>query len=835
MVRRGLGLPLVGLLTCAIDLVVSTLPMRPLPPPQGQACPDMCRETGTNAANWTVVAGFDQLSACPRPILLDFSLDIPATERQFIRTCDAWGPYYYYTPAPSFRIASEEGTDQVVPHLAWSAAGSNPERAGHRAVTAVKEIQSHLQRATTAWNKTILFGAFGGATVGVYIGENMLNPSVADSLFEPFMKKIRTVGIGPSKAALLQVCGQTRTGDRTFGVIAAASSHLSTVQAAVNLWANATCVDTSGYAESSELESIAIRARLLAVPPPSNATTNLTTSHAARMSSLNARDECRTIQVVSGDSCWALSGRCGISPDDFTKYNPDSKLCSSLKPGQHVCCSSGTMPDFTPKPNPDGSCAVYETKSGDSCYAIAAANGLEPKDLEDLNKQTWGWAGCDSLWVGVRMCLSKGDPPMPAPISNAICGPQKPDTRTPPRGSNISELNPCPLNACCNIASRLTRRELQWGQCGTTEEFCVDTRGDGAPGTAKKGTYGCISNCGMDIVKGAPPAQFIKLGYFEAFNLRRECLNMDIRQIDPSYTHLHFAFGVLTDDFQVRLEDEYAKYEFEQFKKLRGPKRVLSFGGWTFSAERPYYTIFRNGMKPENRDKLASNIANFVNDNRLDGVDIDWEYPGAPDIPGIPPPDNPDEGTSYAMFLRILRSKLNSDKSLSIAAPASYWYLKQFPIRIIAQVVDYIVFMTYDLHGQWDSTNTWANPSCPSGNCLRSHVNLTETLSALVPRSASTYSKSLITKAGVPSSKVIVGVTSYGRSFQMVDPSCTGPNCFFTGGPEVGDSGAMKGRCTATAGYISNAEIKEIAAGPGAKTWFDKDSDSNIMTYNGDN
>lgn len=54
----------------------------------------------------------------------------------------------------------------------------------------------------------------------------------------------------------------------------------------------------------------------------------------------------------------------------------------------------------------------------------------------------------------------------------------------------------------------------------------------------------------------------------------------------------------------------------------------------------------------------------------------------------------------------------------------------------------------------------------------------------------------MITKAGMPSRKVIVGVTSYGRSFRMAQAGCTGPMCTFTGTNKI--SNASPGRCTGT-------------------------------------
>jgi GH18 family chitinase len=103
-------------------------------------------------------------------------------------------------------------------------------------------------------------------------------------------------------------------------------------------------------------------------------------------------------------------------------------------------------------------------------------------------------------------------------------------------------------------------------------------------------------------------------------------------------------------------------------------------------------------MSPANRNTFASNVAAFVDKHGLDGVDIDWEYPGATDIPGTPP-GQPDDGQNYLRFLATMKSKLSSGKTLSIAAPASFWYLKAFPIDSMAKYLDYIVYMTYDLHG----------------------------------------------------------------------------------------------------------------------------------------
>jgi GH18 family chitinase len=77
-------------------------------------------------------------------------------------------------------------------------------------------------------------------------------------------------------------------------------------------------------------------------------------------------------------------------------------------------------------------------------------------------------------------------------------------------------------------------------------------------------------------------------------------------------------------------------------------------------------------------------------------------------MPGIPAADLSD-GPNFLEFLRVLKSLLPG-KSVSVAAPSAYYDLKGFPIGDIGNVVDYIVYMTYDIHGQVSIVSRSRNP-----------------------------------------------------------------------------------------------------------------------------
>ncbi|QYS97943.1 Chitinase [Trichoderma simmonsii] len=628
---------------------------------------------------------------------------------------------------------------------------------------------------------------------------------------------------------LAQICGQGNDMDHTAGVAIALETDIDYVQSALLSWNRGECASKAKAADDrSTFQELIIRQ----VPLPATVSsvakdfTDMKFS-SKRLEGFRTTAElldtqadakyCTKHQIAPGESCASIAKACKISVADFLKYNnvkgDGDDWCRKLQAGKNTCCSSGSS---KPLPEDNGDCFTHTIKAGDDCSVIGLPWNLTPSDIEGFNnKITWGWRGCPNLTIGLKICLSKGSPPMPAPVSNAVCGPQKPGTVSPGAvtdASVLAKLNPCPLNSCCNI----------WGQCGIDSLFCNKADGPtGNPGTAPPDSNGCISNCGTDIVNNdkPPSSGFQRIGYYEAFNWERSCLNMRSEMSNTQkYTHMHWAFGDVKSDMSVSVNDTYGQWD--GFMRLKDVKKIVSFGGWGFSTGVASYEVLRKAMSPESRDRFVSNIVSFVKEASVDGIDLDWEYPGAPDIPGIPA-GLPSDTRNYLDTLRALRKALPAKYSVSIAVPASYWYLRPFPIQEMSQVVDYIVYMAYDLHGQWDVGNGWAMSGCPGGNCLRSHVNQTEVMLAL----------SMITKAGVNANKVFVGESSYGRSFRMANTACTEPDCTFTGAN--GQSDAAKGRCTNASGYLSNAEINEIISKPSKskKTWFDKDTASDYLVY----
>ncbi|KAH8682019.1 hypothetical protein BX600DRAFT_407914 [Xylariales sp. PMI_506] len=785
---------------------------RRLPPAARASCPVSCSSAGVNSSAWFNYHSVNRLDKCNNTLLLDFALandlDNPSTHIN-IAACTADLDVSTSTSAANTTTCQGPAVDTTQTsgtlELATSGSSSSEQVAG--VIAALDQLQAYATLSGPSCDPIIKYAYTGDVAVGMFVGSALASQGVIASVLEQLKDQIQTDG-SIAETLLVQQCEgvAARYG---LGIYIDASADLSSVQSGMQSWTNASCIalDTATSWQNITYSVPSASATSNSTTTISNSTTALRT----RYQHLRPRDDtCSTVQVVSGDSCGTLATECGITAAEFTEYNPSSTLCSSLTPGQYVCCSSGDLPDLAPSAYSNGTCYTYLVQSGDSCSNLAAAYDITTDEIEEWNADTWGWYGCADLLAGYTICLSDGDPPFPAPVANAVCGPQVPGTATPPEGTDFSTMNQCPLNACCDI----------WGQCGTDIDFCtISNSSTGAPGTAAPGSNGCISNCGITIIVSAPPDDPYTIGYFEAYDVERPCLSMSVLDVDTTvYTHIHFAFATLNADFSLNITSNLAD-QLVGLENMENVKKIISIGGWDFSTDPSTYSIFRDAVSSDsNRETLALNVVDFLKEYGFDGVDWDWEYPDEPDIPGIPA-GTEDDAIGYFLLLDELRAWLGSDYTISFTAPASYWYLQTYYLEAMAAVTDYIVLMTYDLHGQWDYGNDYADSGCPAGNCLRSHVNLTETLTSLA----------MVTKALVPSNQVVVGVSSYGRSFEMTTAGCYGNMCTYTGP----DSGALPGICTETAGYISDYEIGLIVSeNPSAETYWDSNSFSNIVVYN---
>ena len=444
---------------------------------QFNACPSKC--DSANPGDWPVYHDLRILKSCDEPMLLNFAVNTPIgdpTRRPTVHACTTSSSTEVGNS--KVQLISEPNTPQYEAkpsqaEVAWR--GGEASQYSSDLETAAQIMQA-LFDSPLSLNTTIAFGYSNGVAVGAYVG-SMLDHKKESGLVEVFLDKWRRGDLNAT-GTLMQICGDDRSAAYTIGVVSEASSNpdeaLVAVQDAVAKWNSGSCVtgyhnthtspvsvsevtvssksakrdehnrfarDTCRSIQVKSGDSCATLANRCGITPaqftkfnpnPSlcssitpgqhvccsagtpadyskrdadlpevTVSSESARSHGKRhVHNHFARATCRAIQVKSGDSCGALASRCGITPAQFTKFNPSSSLCSSLMPGQHVCCSAGTLPDYSPKPNADGTCATHTIQNGDSCGDIAASNSITVDDINNFNKKTWAWMGCNDLQVG---------------------------------------------------------------------------------------------------------------------------------------------------------------------------------------------------------------------------------------------------------------------------------------------------------------------------------------------------------------------------------------------------------------------------------------------------
>lgn len=148
--------------------------------------------------------------------------------------------------------------------------------------------------------------------------------------------------------------------------------------------------------------------------------------------------------------------------------------------------------------------------------------------------------------------------------------------------------------------------------------------------------------------------------------------------------------------------------------KNRNPnlKVIWSLGGWSYS--RPFYAMANSA---QGRKVFIDSIINWLSEPVMffvDGIDIDWEFPGGEGADsGVGNPMT--DGKAYIMLLKELRVALNKLESvnnknyeLSVAigvAPSKQANFKASG-ALIANMLPYLDrlgLMTYDFHGSWDN------------------------------------------------------------------------------------------------------------------------------------
>ncbi|KAH8775614.1 family 18 glycosyl hydrolase [Diaporthe sp. PMI_573] len=235
-------------------------------------------------------------------------------------------------------------------------------------------------------------------------------------------------------------------------------------------------------------------------------------------------------------------------------------------------------------------------------------------------------------------------------------------------------------------------------------------------------------------------------------------------------TRVYYAFASFGSDGTVTSSDSYAdlqkhyttdswnepgnnaygcvKQLYLLKKQNRQLKAILSIGGWNDSPRFPAMAASAPA-----RETFARTAVQLVTDWGFDGIDLDWEYP-----------ENAAQAADFVRLLAELRRQLTAWTFtnargyrflLTVASSAGPSHYNVLNLREADRYVDSWNLMAYDYAGSWDTTsghqaNLFATPGNPDATKYSSDKAVSDYIAN-----------------GVPASKILLGLPTYGRAFDL--------------------------------------------------------------------
>lgn len=252
----------------------------------------------------------------------------------------------------------------------------------------------------------------------------------------------------------------------------------------------------------------------------------------------------------------------------------------------------------------------------------------------------------------------------------------------------------------------------------------------------------------------APTPRYEIVGYYPGWK--------DAIDVDPALlTVINYAFLDIGKDGRLVLVN--APVDERQFARLatlkaRHPhlRLMASVGGWTRS-----YGFSNMAASPTLRAAFIDSSVAFLRRYGFDGIDLDWEYPGAIGVPCAAGEtcERPQDKRNYVTLVREMRTAFDTAGKadgrrylVTIAAGADRKYLDDGGSAAwmvqMASVLDWINLMTYDYHGSWEaaSGHLAALHGDPEGKDIGTTVKV-------------------YLEAGVPARAMTLGIPFYGKGW----------------------------------------------------------------------